>query len=358
MILNFAAGAPLKWNAGPGVGKSEMAEQYAMEMNERYADDGGYGLFELNCATANVPDVTGYLVTRPETHTTIEGEPINIINSHYAYPYFFHDRFTGKPAFMFKRGMLLLEEWGQATLDVKRALATLVHNRRAGESHLPKDCDVIILSNRDEDRSGKTREFDFLINRWTELELVPSRDAWLVWADEHDVSMTTQAYAAHNDDVVFASKVPEKQGPWMTPRSLVKMDKQVRAALSMGIHMDDPFLRQNIAGTVGDGGAHSYIAFAAIRDKLPKFADIVTNPSTAYLPDEMDQRMFISFFLASKADRGNFPSLVAYMKRMSSNFGVCFIRSAGKRDKGLVSTSEFTNWALENQALLAAVHAN
>ena len=358
MVMNFLSGAPLKFFGGPGVGKSEMAEQYALEQAEKYKDDGGYGLFELNCATANVPDVTGYLITRPETHTDIDGQPINIINSHYAYPYFFHDRFTGKPAFMFKRGMLLLEEWGQATLDVKRSLATLVHNRRAGENHLPKDCDVLILSNRDEDRSGKTREFDFLINRWTELELVPSRDAWLVWADAHDVDMITQAYAAHHEEAVFSSKVPDKQGPWLTPRSLVAGGKKVQAALRMGIDMNDKFLRQNLAGAIGDGGAHDYIAFANIRDKLPKLADIVANPLTAYMPDELDQRMFISFFLASKAELSNFRSIVVYMKRMQANFAVAFIRSAGKRNKALVSTTDFTDWAIENKALMAAVHGN
>jgi hypothetical protein len=217
---------------------------------------------------------------------------------------------------------------------------------------------VLILSNRDQDRSGKTKEFDFLINRWTELELIPSEEAWLVWADEHDVGMVTQAFAAHNTDIVFASKVPEKQQPWLTPRSLVAADKKIKEALALGIKLDDPFLRQNLAGAIGDGGAHGYIAFAAIRDKLPKQADIMADPLTAFLPDELDQRMFITFFLASKADRANFPQFCKYMKRMQKNFGVAFIRSAGKRDKALLSTTDFTNWSIENQALLAAVHAN
>jgi hypothetical protein len=358
MLLNFAAKRPLKFFGGPGVGKTMMAEAYARRMAEKYKDDGGYGLFELNCALANVPDVTGYLVTKPETHKDWTGEPINIINSHYAYPYYFRCKLTGRPAFTFKRGMLLLEEWGQAGVDVKRSLATLVRHGRAGEYFLPEDLNVLILSNRAEDRSGVTREFDFLINSWTELELVPSLAAWLVWADENNVTMITQAYASHNEDIVFSSKLPKDQQPWMTPRSLVSMDEQIKVVDKMNLEMGDKFVRQMIAGTVGDGAAQGYIAFAAIRDHLPKLADIVKNPLDAYMPTELDQRMFISFFLASKADRANFPSLVAYMRRMQKNFGVAFIRSAGKRDKTLVSTREFTEWAIENQQLMAAIHGN
>lgn len=351
MTLNFAAKRPLKINSGPGQSKTMQAYQYARKQGP------GYGLFELNCALANVPDVTGYLMTKEERHVTFDGEPINIINSHYAYPYFYRDVFTGKIAAEFDRGMLLLEEWGQAQPDVKRSLAMLIRHLRSGTHHLPANTDVLILSNRDQDRSGKTKEFDFLINSWTELEMVPTLDGWLVWAADNDVTDMTQAFAAHNETMVFATAVPEKQGPWITPRSLVACDNQVKAAIQAGYQLDDPFVRQNIAGTIGDGSAHAYIAFAAIRDKLPRLAQIIADPSNAPLPIELDQRMFLVYHLAAKAKRENFGSLITYIKRMQANFAVAFIRAAGRKDKSLVSTLEFTNWAVENQQLMAAVHS-
>jgi hypothetical protein len=349
---NFRAGIPVEVQGPSGVGKTEGVEHYAKSQG---AD---YGYFELNAATAHLGDVTGILMPHTERHTDANNQPIDLTVGKYAYPYFMRDKFSGKPAFNYKRGCLVIEEYGQAQVDVKRALGQLTRELRNGGYVFPAGTNVVLLSNRPEDRSGVTKDFDFLINRRNVLTLHADLHAWLVWAHEHDITNMSMAFAARNEDKVFANKAPEKQGPWLTPRSLAAGDAFLRVAHEEeGVPLDDPLIRTNLAGIIGEGYAHIFIAFAKVRDKLPSFSSIVNAPNTAPMPKEPDQMMFLAFDLAAKVKRETMKPVVAYMKRMPSDFAIAFYRSAMQRDPTLRSTKEFGDWAVDNLQLLSAVTA-
>ena len=244
----------------------------------------------------------------------------------FSLPYFYRDKFTGRPAFTFKRGMIVLEEYGQAQSDVKRAVAGIIREKRVGEHKFPEGCDVLLLSNRPEDRSGVSKDFDFLINRRNQLTVLADSEGWLGWANEHDVTPMSMAFAKRNEEIVFANKAPKVQGPWLTPRSLKMGDDFLKVVHGQDkVPFDDPFIFANLAGIIGAGYAHTYIAFAKIRDKLPRFQEIIDSPTTAPVPREADQAMFLSFELANRATKENFKPIVAYMKRLQSDFSHCIL---------------------------------
>ena len=346
--LNFRANRPVLVKGASGVGKTDTGTAYA----GRQGDD--YALLELNAATANLPDLMGVLMPGTEKWPDADGNIIELTTGNYAYPYWARDKRTGVPAFCFKRGLIIIEEYGQATGDVKRALASLIWEKRVGKWRFD-GFDILLLSNRPEDRSGVSKDFDFIINRLVILEARAELEGWLVWGHEHGVSNTALAYAHRNEAKVFANKAPEKQGPWMTPRSLVTADEQVKAATAMGIKLDDMFMWENLAGSVGEGLATEYIAFAKIRDQLPSVSAILANPSTCHLPSEMDQQIFLVFDLASKANKDNVNNIITYINRMPADFSIAFYRSAMQRDSTLRSTRAFGDWAVKNVGLLSAI---
>jgi hypothetical protein len=287
-----------------------------------------------------------------------DGQMREITAGRYAYPYWFRDKISNKPAFLFEEAIVIIEEYGQASPDVKRGLASIIWEYRSGEHKLPERCGIIMMSNRPEDRSGVGKDFDFMINRRSEMEVRAELDPWLVWAHDNHVSNTCMAFGARNTDKVFSNKAPEKQGPWLTPRSLVMADKFVREATEVsvgGYGLDEPFVRQNIGGMIGEGNAHIYVAFAKIRDTIPSMSAILSDPDNCRVPKEADVCMFLVFDLASKATRDNFKLMVRYLKRMPSDFAIAFYRSAVQRDPTLRSTKEFGDWAMENTTLLQAV---
>lgn len=349
MSLNFAAGLPLMFMGASGIGKTEVAEQYAASQGP------DYGMFELNLALASLPDLIGLQRFVSETHVDAYGVERTIESARFAWPYFLRDKRDGRPAFCFKRGVIVIEEYGQGEASCKRATGQLIQHRRAGEHQAPPGCDVLLLSNRAEDRSGVSKDFDFLINRRNQIELRADLDGWLIWAHEAGMMNMTMAYAARNQEHVFANKAPEKQGPWMTPRSLASANAMLAEAFKSRYSLDDPFVRTNLAGIISDGHAHGFIAFAKIRDQLPSFQSILNDPAGANMPSEMDQKMFLAFDLASRAKRENMKAIVTYMKRMPKDFAIAFYRSSIQRDPTLRSTKEFGDWAVDNVALMTAV---
>jgi hypothetical protein len=352
----FAGSMPLKLTSAPGAGKSKMAEAFAARMNELYADDGGYGCFIFDLSKSNVADAQGYLMPSTIVDTDVHGKTQEVLAAKYTYPYWAYDQITKKPAYKFKRGLIILEEWGQGELDTKKSLASLVNDRRQGLWDFA-GFDILVLSNRPEDRSGVTREFDFLINRWCEAELVPTLEGFLVAGNLLGMTPLTLAFAARRSDALFNPVVPKEQGPWMTQRSLHNWDKVIKANAPRGLDIDSPLLHVIAEGTLGKADAAAYLAFAKARSKIPAVSAILSDPRGAPIPEELDVLMFLAFDLAAKTTRVNIAPIAIYVARLSSAMQVAYFTSASQRDDSLVMTAEFSAFAMSNVTLLSAAAA-
>lgn len=347
--LLFKADVPVMIKSGPGQGKTSMIQQYADEQGP------DYGLFEINCALANQPDVVGWFYKCTEVYKDFDGKDITIEAGRYSYPYFLFDKRSGRPAFQFKRGVVVFEEYGQCDLDLKRALGQPMLEKRIGQHPLPPEFNIVMLSNRDIDRSGVTRDFDFLINRRAEISMRLDFDNWVVWAHKKGLLNMTMAFAAMPAHEVFSGNVPKDQGPWLTARSLESMDKFMKQVLAARIGLDDPSIIVTGGDIIGTGSAQQYLAFGALRDKIPSVNAIIADPDGTEVPKETDKQMFVVFNMADKADKKNIAPLVRYMQRLPSDMAVSFYRNALTRDKSLMSCREFGDWAVANKQLLAVV---
>jgi hypothetical protein len=347
--LLFAANVAVVLKSKPGQGKTSMIQQYA--------DDQGpdYGLFEINGSLSNQPDYAGWFYKNTEHYTDADGNEVTIEAGRYSYPYFLFDKRSGRPAFQFRRGVIVFEEYGQTDLDLKRALGQTFLEKRVGQHPLPQDFNIIGLSNYEGGRDAVTRDFDFLINRRAELHMALDIDSWLVWAVGKGLMNMTMAFASMPAHEVFAGNVPKDQGPWLTPRSLELLDRYMQEVVRRKIPLDDPGVIVTAGGLVGSGSAQQYTAFAGLRDKIPTVSQIIADPTGTPVPKEMDKQMFIVFNMADAADKKNIDQLVTYMGRLQTDLGVSFYRNALTRDKSLMSCKAFGDWAVANKQLLAIV---
>jgi hypothetical protein len=353
MDIVFAGKATLKVNGEPGAGKSKQAEAYARRQAIKYGEDGGYGLFIFDLSCTNLADLMGYLM--PTTITdTVQGVSQEVLAARYTYPYWAYDYTTKLPAYKFKRGLIILEEWGQGDPEVKRACAPLINDGRLGMWRF-EGFDIIVLSNRAEDRSGVTKEYDFTINRWVEVDLIATLNGFLAAGGDLGMTPLTLAYASRRTDRLFQAKVPEKQGPWMTQRSLHRFDDIIKASALKGIGLDHPLMLNVAVGAIGEADAYDYMAFAEARSKIPTISTIVADPEGAPIPTELDVLMFLVFDLASKTKRDNVAPIFKYVSRLKSDMGCTYFHAATRRDDTLVSTKEFSQFAIDNLTLLSAV---
>jgi hypothetical protein len=343
----FDAHISVEMKSSPGLGKSEVIEQLVSELSERDGEEWGFQVLML--ATQSPMDLLGYMM--PETRE-YDGKSVRV--SDWTMPPWMLTK-SGKPVTSYKRGILFLDEYGQGEPDVKRASAELLLNRRLGPWSLPEGWSVVAASNRDKDRSGVTKSFDFVINRRAEIEIVPDLDAWTEWANTSKVMPLTIAFANNNPHIVFNGEVPEKQGPWCTPRSLVMADRLLQRMSQDGDLADNPVANSLVSGIVGGAAAAQYFAFVRLEQEMPKFETICAKPTEVKVPDRPDAQMLVCYNLAHRVDEKSVDPVVTYMDRFPKEFGVTFVKAATQRNYKLLTTPAFRKWCSENASLMAAV---
>ena len=358
MRLHFKAGNTIIVEGPPGCGKTQISEQFADARRAEF--NGDYAELEINAATANLADVLGFLLPEQRSYKMSDGTDFNLRAGAHTYPYFFFDRKTGMPASSFKRGMLRVEEYGQAQPDVKRAFASLTHgNQRRVGNHLlgegGQGFDVSLLTNRPEDRSGVGKDFDFMINRRARLKFVPTMQPLidhLVGLGAHPLILS---YLEQHSEAVLNPHVPKEQGPYLTPRSLEMVGNFITTAEREGEVLTSSFMHENVEGYIGRGALVEFMAHVKLHAEQAKPAEVVANPTGARVPKGADGQMLMAYMLANHADVKTVAPIVTYMQRLPSAFGVSFMKAMLRRAPNLYVDKSVSAWMRANTDIMAAL---
>jgi hypothetical protein len=330
----------------PGQGKTATGKRTPHILTEAFPGKR-WGFRTLNGGNMEVMDAQGYLIprhhegysdsifTRPFWYTSDEGIPL--------------DQYDG--------GVVFVDEYDKAPVEVKKILGEGCYSKRLGAHTLPKGWCIWMAGNTSADRSGSTKELDHLINRTTFIKIEPDLDSWTNWATKEGALPLTIAFANNNPEIVFTGKVPEKQGPWCTPRSLMAVDFYLRmfADPEGNVPIKDKLLFENITGKIGEAATVQLTNTIKLSQDMPKYATIVANPMTAKLPERVDAKMLVAFNLAHRVTKEDADSIVKYMSRMEKEFGVTFAKAACNKSSVLVTTPAFQKWAYENSSLMALI---
>lgn len=321
----------IEMQSGPGLGKSEGVMQCAQELSNEMGDQVGCKPFFLT--TVEQPDVRGFGIPTKDT----DGTP--------------DMRYTRAPwapkASDPKHGIIFLDEFRQASHDVQKPAAELLLNGRVGDTVLPITWMVVAASNREKDRSGVQRELAFITNRRMLITIDPNLDAWVEWAETHDIPWEAISFAKAHPGDVFADAIPDKSGPFCTPRSFVQMSRMIG-------QLDINLFTQAAQGLIGEGVGAKFVAHLRIAEQLPPFEDIVANPKKCKLPDRErpDAQYATMQMIAHRLDKDTAVPAFEYLKRMTREFQVSGIKAALRRCPQIAHSKDFSNWIRENKELL------
>lgn len=337
--------------SGPGMGKSSSIEQAACEMSVELKQPVAYIPFFLS--TVESPDVRGFgIPTKPETtggrHRMVYTEAPWMPggdSGFIAENGVLRRAKAGEP--VPELGVLNLDEFRQAGLETQKPAAELFLNRRVGESHLPPGYIVVACSNREQDRSGVQRELAFITNRRMVIKIEPNMDVWITWAEKNNVHPLAIAFARFKPATVFAAEVPEKSGPFCTPRSLVMLSQLIG-------ELDMATFTEAACGTIGDGAAAEFVAFLRVAEQLPKFEDIVADPTKVPVPNRPDASYAAMQMIAHRIDDKTARAAFTYLKRMGREFQVAGLRGTFNRVPALVRAPDFASWLRDNKDLVMA----
>ena len=212
-----------------------------------------------------------------------------------------------------------------------------------------------------EDRSGSTKTYDFIINRRVEYDIQPRFSDWETWANHNDILPFFKGYASRHIEVIFSGKVPEKQGPFCTPRSFVMLSRVFGKMLTPEgkFNFDDRdervFAEETALGLVGEAATQSIMSWVVIQTEAPSFDAIVANPMTTEVPAKLDVKSLIVYECAHKVEHKTLGPVSDYIRRLPRDFGLTFAAAAIARDHRLTSHPAMMKWIKENASLIAMV---
>jgi len=187
-LVHVASVRPVFIWGPPGIGKSSLVEQFAIET----------GL-----------DVVTLLGTQLAPEDLIGVPQISEGKSRFCPP----ESIAREDAYL-----LFLDELNASSTEVQKAFYSLIHDRRLGNYKLHKNSIVIGAGNRQHDQAITRQMSSALINRMVHVELKPESKDWIDWAIKNDIHPDIIDYVRMRPEQLFSSP-PKTQEPFSTPRS-------------------------------------------------------------------------------------------------------------------------------------------
>ncbi len=252
-------------------------------------------------------------------------------------------------------GIILFDELMQATADVQKVLADVLDpaERTLAGWAIPDGWIVCFTGNRTADKSGASRMLSHLLNRCAVFELQFDIKGWASWAEQNDVNpLAIDCAMAYADDGFFADCVPTEDGPFCTPRSLVRAAQHLTAFTDSaefdGIDLPS-YVESLLAANIGDRAAGMLSRHIAMADQVPTAAEIFADPTGANVPDATGYQLLAAnraINAAHDADTGE--AALAYVVRLRPDLQV----SLGSK---LLRASARNGWVLTSDVAVAFI---
>lgn len=244
-------------------------------------------------------------------------------------------------------GILFLDEMNSAAQSVQAAAYQLILNRRIGEYELPEGWAVLAAGNRAGDRAVVHSMPSALANRFVHIDFEVDVDDWYNWATVNGVSDITRAFIKFRPNLLHSFNPGANERAFPTPRSWVFVDDVTQSKLPADTEYE------LVKGTVGEGAAAEYLAFAKLAAELPSAEEILLNPDTAPVPESPAARYAVCTMMDRKTTPNNFGRVLSYLERMESvEYEVLFVRSAAMANRAITQCKDYVKWVDKNQAVL------
>jgi hypothetical protein len=364
ILINAEAGNSSLLVGESGVGKSQKIYQTFLKWRDAMAKKGlNCGFGQIFAATQTPPDIIGFQF-KGEKVFDLAGTQHRVTVTDPSVPLWMIST-EGKPAFMYDRFFLNIEEYGQGEADVKRAIAEIFLNGGSSPWYLPPNS-IRVASTNEGSRHGVTKDFDFAIARRTKIEVRGDVRSWLNWANtpyhfqgrDWQVQPVVKAWAETNPQILFEAP-PKEQGPWGNPRSIAAADRylQVKAEHSGGnLDLTDPTIVEMMAGTIGMPAATSLMNHLQFRLELPPYEAVVADPGGTDLPNRADLKMLMAYELAAKTKVEDLAPVLSYVKRLPADMSITFVSALLRRDyQRFINEPAMQGWISKNASLVTII---
>jgi hypothetical protein len=258
---------------------------------------------------------------------------------------------TKKPTVFF------LDDLGQAPQAVQSAIMQLVLSRRVDEHKVSDTVAFVAATNGKGHRAGVGNFLEPLKDRFTIIKVEPNVDDWINWALGNDMPAEMIAFIKYrphfltswpqeNDDqktltekTAQLSKAAQTMGKIATPRGIARIGKHLVDGLPKNLEYD------TFVGDTGEAFATEVLGFLKVFRSLPNPDLVLMHPETAEIPEDPATMYALCGALAHRASETSISRIVTYGNRLKDAFSVLLIQMAVGKDRQVVNTKAFINWA-------------
>jgi hypothetical protein len=235
---------------------------------------------------------------------------------------------------------VFLDDLGQASASVQAAAMQLILARKINRHKISDNVVFLAATNRRTDRAGVTGILEPVKSRFlTILELVTNYKEWRAWARTAGIHPIVIAFLGARPQFLsdFQPSADLTNSPcprtWSSVSKTAYLDLPKQLSLPMYV------------GSVGSTAALEYSAYLNIWQNTVSHDLVLTTPSTAPIPKEVDSLYALMGALAMHVEAFRMPAYCEYLERLQregrAEFAAMSLQDALARDGKLANTHAY-----------------
>lgn len=321
VIAAIKAGLVPNLLSSPGVGKSDLIRQVAEKFNLAVVD--------YRLSQSDPTDLNGFPMLDAETKRADYAAPRNI-------PLITDDIPEGKDGWL-----LFFDEITSASNAVQASAYKIILDRMVGDQKIHPRVVMASAGNLITDRAIVNRLSTAMQSRLVHLQVQPCLDSWIKWAMVNNVDHRIISFLRFKPDLLHNFDPDHSDTTFACPRTWefthkILSNNQWDQIPAEGIAL--------LAGTVGEGCAHEFLAFDSLYSKLPTKSDIVNNPTYTPIPDEPSSLYALTGAITSWINDSNIAVIMQYLTRLPIEFQIITLQNKISTDIVLQNNPEVLKW--------------
>jgi len=308
-------GYPVLIKGAPGVGKSDIVEQAAKEID--------YDMILTHPVVSDPTDFKGQpcVVEGKDGKKRAEFLPFGDLRKM---------MYAKHPTIVF------IDDLGQAPAAVQAACMQLLLARQINGKKISDNITFLAATNRRQDRAGVTGILEPVKSRFYNIyELQPEKDDWIEWALAHDMPEEVIGFVNFRPDLLCTEEATSDIVNHPCPRTLAHAGDTIKMGLTS---MED------LSGVVGEGCAVELTGFMKVFRELPSIDAIIMDPDSAPVPTDPSAQYAVVAALVGKVSKQNVKRIFQYGYRMPGPFSILLAKDSIRKDKEIQHTKTFIEW--------------
>jgi len=304
-----------------------------------------WAVVHLRLSQCDPTDLKGVPVF--QNHKDLEGKEVDVCS--FAPPRLFPLHGVPESADRVNK-IIFLDELAQANPTIQN-LASNIIDGKVGDYELDFNRTFIIAAgNRKEDKSATFETPRNVMNRVCELHVITTYGEWREWAIRQNLNSWVIGFLEQNSNI-FNEPVPERSGPYGTPRAWHKVAALVDTNPELFFKKDNCLALQMLIGLVGQSSAikfHQWVCQA--RDKYS--LDAIMAGSKVPYPDSSERDTLFGLIMEATYRINNLIKPIVSAPNWVNSTSTeerdkILIKALGKT--GIASINNVYNWVADGQ---------